>query len=239
MGIFDKIRRIFGDSGDSQAGRTTGPAPTPAFVPPVPRPAPAPGAVVETPEEPLAPAVEAEAAPAVDLPLPEESEADGAQADAIGPDGKERRQKMRRMPRPGTRVLIIDDSATIVALLGRMLKQNNCDILEAGDAETGLAMARSENPELIFLDIVLPGMNGFTALRHLRRDPVTKETPVIMISGNEQATEQFYVQRIGADDFMKKPFSRPEVFARVERLLDDDLIPRRQVSAPAVVPPTV
>ena len=88
-------------------------------------------------------------------------------------------------------------------------------------------MARSENPDIIFLDIVLPGMNGFAALRMLRRDPITKTVPIIMMSGNEQATEAFYVQRIGADDFMKKPFSRPEVFARIERLLDAEMIPRR------------
>ena len=238
MGIFDKIRRIFGDSSDAQAGRTTGPAPTPVYVPPaVSRQQEAGEPIEYEVPAPLASADTSAPPPTAEIELEEEAET--APTEAAAPDGKERRQKTRRMPRPGTRVLIIDDSATIVALLGRMLKQNNCDIIEAGDAETGLAIARSENPELIFLDIVLPGMNGFTALRHLRRDPVTKETPVIMISGNEQATEQFYVQRIGADDFMKKPFSRPEVFARVERLLDDDLIPRRQQSAPAIVPPTV
>ncbi|MEO6104704.1 MAG: response regulator, partial [Pseudoxanthomonas sp.] len=67
------------------------------------------------------------------------------------------------------------------------------------------------------------------ALRTLRRDPITKELPIIMISGNAQATEQFYVQRIGADDFMKKPFSRAEVFKRIEALLDDDGIPRHSI----------
>ena len=124
-------------------------------------------------------------------------------------------------------MLIIDDSATIVALLRRMLRQNELATLEAGDAESGLEIARAEKPDLIFLDIVLPGMNGFAALRALRKDPATHEIPVIMISGNEQAVEQFYAHRIGADDFMKKPFSRSEVFARIERLLDPDRIPRR------------
>jgi len=71
-------------------------------------------------------------------------------------------------------------------------------------------------------------MNGFAALRVLRRDPVTKLIPVIMISGNELATEEFYANRIGADDFMKKPFGRSEVFTRIERLLDADRVPRRQ-----------
>ncbi|WP_240906286.1 response regulator [Thermomonas sp. HDW16] len=135
---------------------------------------------------------------------------------------------MRRNAPAGTRVLVVDDSATIVALLKRMLQQNNYEVLEAFDAENGIEIARREVPDLIFLDIVLPGMDGFNALRTLRRDPITKNVPIIMISGNAQATEQFYVQRIGADDFMKKPFSRAEVFNRIEALLDEDNIPRHQ-----------
>lgn len=140
---------------------------------------------------------------------------------------QDRREKPRVNAREGTRVLIIDDSPTIVAMLRKLLRQNGYDTLEAGDAEKGLELARSEKPDLIFLDIVLPGMNGFAALRQLRRDPITIRTPVIMISGNEQATEQFYAQRIGADDFMKKPFSRSEVFTRIENLLDGELVPKR------------
>lgn len=144
----------------------------------------------------------------------------------------ERRSKPRVNARSGTRMLVIDDSATIVALLSRMLRQNDYTVLEAEDAETGLEIARTQQPELIFLDIVLPGMDGFAALRQLRRDPFTRDIPVIMISGNEQATEQFYVHRIGADDFMKKPFSRAEVFARIERLLDANLVPKRLPATP-------
>jgi len=151
--------------------------------------------------------------------------------DAVDPP--ERREKERRGAAPGTKVLVIDDSATIVALLRRMLRQNELVTLEAGDAESGIEIARAEHPDLIFLDIVLPGMNGFAALRNLRREPATRDIPVIMISGNEQATEQFYAHRIGADDFMKKPFSRAEVFARIERLLDPDRIPRRLQAAAA------
>jgi DNA-binding response OmpR family regulator len=148
-------------------------------------------------------------------------------------ESSNRRGKERPAARAGTRVLLIDDSATIVALLRRMLRQNEYATLEAGDAELGIELARSERPDLIFLDIVLPGMNGFAALRALRRDPETKDIPIIMISGNEQATEEFYVHRIGADDFMKKPFSRGEVFARIERLLDDQGVPRRIPAADA------
>ena len=139
----------------------------------------------------------------------------------------DRRLKQRRTARARTRVLLIDDSPTIVALLRKLLRQNGYDTLEAFDAETGIQLACQEKPDMIFLDIVLPGMNGFAALRALRRDPLTKTIPIIMISGNSAATEQFYVQRIGADDFMKKPFSRAEVFSRIEVLLDAESIPRR------------
>jgi CheY-like chemotaxis protein len=155
-----------------------------------------------------------------------------AGAGTVESNAPERRSKPRVNARSGTRMLVIDDSATIVALLSRMLRQNEYTVLEAEDAETGLEIARTQLPDLIFLDIVLPGMDGFAALRQLRRDPFTRDIPVIMISGNEQATEQFYVHRIGADDFMKKPFSRAEVFARIERLLDPELVPRRLPATP-------
>ena len=141
-------------------------------------------------------------------------------------DVHERRERERRNARPGTRILVVDDSPTIVALLKRMLVQNHFEVLVAYDGESAMEIARRERPDLIFLDIVLPGIDGFSALRKLRRDEATRDVPIIMISGNAQATEQFYVQRIGADDFMKKPFTRAEVFSRIEHLLDEQGVPR-------------
>jgi DNA-binding response OmpR family regulator len=144
---------------------------------------------------------------------------------ALGP--VERRQKGRLDAPAGTKVLIIDDSPTIVVALRKILQTAGYITFEALDAEKGIEAAIQNKPDLIFLDIVLPGMNGFEALRKMRRDPRTQDIPIVMISGNEAATEQFYANRIGADDFMKKPFARSEVFARIERLLDIDNIPRR------------
>lgn len=142
----------------------------------------------------------------------------------------ERRKRARVNAREGTRVLIIDDSKTIVVALRKFLRSAGYETLEALDAESGLEQLREHKPDLIFLDIVLPGMNGFAALRAIRRDPATRDIPVIMMSGNEQAMEQFFGTRIGADDFMKKPFSRYETFFRIERLLDENLVPRRAVA---------
>jgi len=151
----------------------------------------------------------------------------------------ERRQRKRVNARQGTRVLIIDDSPTVVAVLRKTLRSAGYDTREALDAEHGLTLVAQEPPELIFLDIILPGMNGFNALRAIRKIPASQHIPVIMISGNEHATEQFYANRIGADDFMKKPFSRHEIFARIEALLDEEFIPRRrggEATAPALTP---
>lgn len=153
------------------------------------------------------------------------NDAPPASGDTARPTPPERRRS-RRLNHKGRRVLIIDDSATIVASLGAILKSAGCKISEASDAETGIEAVRRESPDIVFLDIVLPGMNGFAALRLIRRDPVARHTPVIMISGNEQATEQFYAKRIGADDFMKKPFSRHEVFARMESLVHAGKLPQ-------------
>ncbi|OZB60881.1 MAG: response regulator [Lysobacterales bacterium 14-68-21] len=149
--------------------------------------------------------------------------------------GTERRQHMPRTQAVrGTRMLVVDDSPTIRAVLGKMLTQDGYVVSKAGDGETALRLAREEKPELIFLDIVMPGMNGFAVLRALRREPDTHGIPIVMISGNLQATEQFYVQRFGADDFMKKPFGRAEVFGRIQHLVEAGRLPARD---PVLDPP--
>ncbi len=132
----------------------------------------------------------------------------------------ERRQRPRVQAPAGACVLVVDDSPTIRAVLAKMLIQDGYSVLRAEDGEKALELARAERPALIFLDIVLPGTNGFMVLRALRHDERTRDIPIVMISGNVQATEQFYVQRFGADDFMKKPFGRAEVFDRIRRLVE-------------------
>ncbi|WP_046562372.1 response regulator [Kangiella geojedonensis] len=142
----------------------------------------------------------------------------------------ERRRNKRVNARPGTKMLIIDDSKTVCTLLKKMLVQNQYEVGIALDGEAGLKLAKEHQPGLIFLDIVLPGINGFQVLRQLRKDPKTKNIPVIMISGNVLATEKYYAERIGADDFMKKPFSRYEVFHRIENFIGVDKRIRRIAS---------
>lgn len=138
----------------------------------------------------------------------------------------------------GMRTLVVDDSPTIRAVLGKMLGLEGYAVQKAVDGESAIELAKTEQPELIFLDIVLPGINGFAVLRALRHDPLTRHIPIVMISGNQQATEQFYVQRFGADDFIKKPFGQLEVQRAIDQLVRTErLPPRMPVSAAAAVTP--
>jgi twitching motility two-component system response regulator PilH len=144
----------------------------------------------------------------------------------------ERRDELRVRASLGARVLVVDDSATIRAVLGKMLAQDGYEVLMAPDGETAVTLAQAQFPDLIFVDIVLPGLSGFAALRALRRDSRTHTTPIIMMSGNQQATEQFYVQRFGADGFVKKPFGRADVFHAVRSLVQAGRLPARVETPP-------
>jgi DNA-binding response OmpR family regulator len=135
-------------------------------------------------------------------------------------DSPERRRQPRAQA-AGLKALIVDDSKTVVAFLGRMLQQNRFQIFEAFDGESALTILETSDVDIVFLDIVLPGINGFEVLRKIRRHPVLgKRTRVIVMSGNEAATEEYYAKRIGADEFLRKPCTREMVFASVERVMN-------------------
>jgi DNA-binding response OmpR family regulator len=136
-------------------------------------------------------------------------------------DRAERRKAPRTQRTGGLTVLIVDDSKTMVAHLGRMMHENRFQVLEAFDGETAVEILDGVKVDLLFLDVILPGMSGFEVLRHLRRNPkMNPEMRIIVMSGNEAATEEYYVKRIGADEFMRKPCSRAVAFATVERVLN-------------------
>ncbi|OOG65999.1 response regulator [Rhodanobacter sp. B04] len=151
-----------------------------------------------------------------------------------GSDGQ--RADMHLQTVTGARMLVVDDSPTICAVLGKMLDKDGYAVTKALDGESAIELARSELPALIFLDIVLPGINGFAVLRALRHDELTRHIPIVMISGNPQATEQFYVQRFGADDFIKKPFGRNEVVACIDQLVRSGRLMARDVARERVMP---
>ncbi len=163
------------------------------------------------------------------LPRALKAGGDASVSDAAGkvPLRRERRRRPRIDAPRGSRILVVDDSSTIRQTLSRMLQQAGYELDQADSGEKGLEQAFIHPPDLIFLDIVLPEMSGFGALRRLRKDELTRDIPVVMISGNARAADQFFLQRVGADDFIYKPFGRFEVFSCIERLVRSGSLPLR------------
>ena len=112
------------------------------------------------------------------------------------------------------RVLIVDDEKAIVDILEFNLQRDGYEALKAYDGPEGLRMAREENPDLVLLDVMLPGMDGFTVCRTLRAEG--NDVPIVMITAREEETDKVFGLEIGADDYVTKPFSMRELLARVK-----------------------
>ncbi len=116
-----------------------------------------------------------------------------------------------------SKVLVVDDDDTVREVLRRYLNRDGHDVLEAADGVTGLALARSESPDLLVLDLMLPGMDGLAVCRELRR---TSTVPVIMLTALGQESDRVVGLEYGADDYVVKPFSPRELALRVGRVLE-------------------
>lgn len=134
--------------------------------------------------------------------------------------GKDRRKHPRPEYGYNARILIVDDSRTVLHALKTTLEKAGFKTLLAPDGEKGIAVATAKQPDLILMDLVMPGINGFQATRVIRRDEATKHIPIIIISGNEQASEKFWGTRIGANGFLAKPISRENLFKAIGEVLD-------------------
>jgi twitching motility two-component system response regulator PilH len=119
---------------------------------------------------------------------------------------------------PIHRILVVDDSATERYYLSDILKKRGYEVATAENAEDGLAMARKGKPDLILMDVVMPGMNGFQATRKLAKDPETQAIPVILCTTKDQETDRLWGMRQGAAAYLTKPVVPAELLARIEAL---------------------
>jgi twitching motility two-component system response regulator PilH len=117
------------------------------------------------------------------------------------------------------RILIVDDSPTDLRVLSGMLERHGHVVSVASSADEGLERARSEHPDLILMDVIMPGMNGFQATRALARDPQTAGIPIIIVTTKSMESDRQWGLRQGARDFMTKPPSERELLARIAQLL--------------------
>jgi DNA-binding response OmpR family regulator len=119
------------------------------------------------------------------------------------------------MQRPA-RILIIEDQVKIVHWLAKFLEEANFEVLSAFDGKTGLQIARSEQPDVIVLDLMLPDMDGLDVCRALRQ---RSDVFIVMLTARVEETDRLIGLEIGADDYVTKPFSPREVVARIRALL--------------------
>lgn len=155
-------------------------------------------------------------------------------------DGTPERRVQRRMnPRVGLRVLIVDDCDRALQEIGEMFVSLGYVVLSTPQPERGLHMACFEKPDLVILDIGMPGMNGFEVIKRMRKDPLARRVPVIMMSGNPRAIELFHKLRVDADGFLQKPFTRRAIFESIECLLDEERVPRRLNALKTVYAPSL
>ena len=116
-----------------------------------------------------------------------------------------------------TRILVVEDNPDLAFGLRTTLEIEGYDVEVAGDGNQGVARARAVRPDLVILDLMLPGMNGYQVLRTLREDG--QETPVLILTARGEEADKVLGFRLGADDYVTKPFGRLELLARVSALL--------------------
>ncbi len=118
-----------------------------------------------------------------------------------------------------TRVLIADDDELMLRLLSYKLTQKGLQVITAADGEQLLAMAGTERPDIIILDGRMPGMDGVEVLKRLKKDTVTQNIPVLMLSARKKEADVVAGLEYGAADYIVKPFMPEELWARIRKIL--------------------
>lgn len=116
------------------------------------------------------------------------------------------------------RVLVVDDSPTERFFLSDLLRKNGYEVITAESGEQGVALAKSEQPDLVLMDVVMPGLNGFQATRQLSRDPATQKIPVIMCTTKDQETDRVWGMRQGAVEYVVKPVEAEVLLGKIVAL---------------------
>lgn len=121
----------------------------------------------------------------------------------------------------GRRVLLIEDEPNIIEAISFILSRDGWTVHTHEDGETAMDKVRATPPDLIILDVMLPGRSGFDILRDIRDDPAFVALPVMMLTARGQAKDRDLALRLGANHFMTKPFSNQDVKDYVRKLMDE------------------
>lgn len=117
------------------------------------------------------------------------------------------------------RVLVVEDSPTQQINMSRLLERHGHEVILADNGRSGVEMARSEQPDIILMDVVMPELNGFQATRKITQDETTRHIPVILVTTKDQETDKVWGQRQGAKGYITKPPREEDLIGMMNQLL--------------------
>ncbi len=113
-------------------------------------------------------------------------------------------------------ILICDDSPVEIINLAKILEEAGCNVIKASNGQEAISLAKKHKPDLIFLDIVMPEMDGYAACRELTKSPETKDSPVVFVSSKGQKADRLWAQMQGAKDLVQKPYQDSEIIDHIQ-----------------------
>jgi twitching motility two-component system response regulator PilH len=125
---------------------------------------------------------------------------------------------MSRIDMTIKRILIVDDSPTERHVLNDLLTKAGFEVVASDSGEDAIHKSKQAKPDLILMDVVMPGLNGFQATRAISRDPETKSIPIILCTSKSQETDKIWGLRQGARDYIVKPVNRDELLAKINSM---------------------
>jgi two-component system alkaline phosphatase synthesis response regulator PhoP len=140
-------------------------------------------------------------------------------AEKLGITQEEVEERLGRLTDTRTKILVVDDEPDTLLPLTRALEADDYAVIGAVDGADALEKVRDETPDLILLDLMLPKLNGYEVCMKLKEDPMTRQTPIIMLSAKGEIKDKVLGIEIGADDYVTKPFDLLELKARIHALL--------------------
>ena len=119
---------------------------------------------------------------------------------------------------PIRKILVVDDSATARHFLIEVLTKNGYEVILAENGDEAITKARSQMPDLVLMDVVMPGINGFQATRAITKDEATKHIPVLILTSKDMETDRIWGLRQGATEFINKPVDPSDLLAKISAL---------------------
>lgn len=137
----------------------------------------------------------------------------------LGIPEQEVERRIRGFSDVRTKIMLVDDEMATLFPLRRSLEAEDCIVIEALDGYEAIRKSKEEMPELIILDLMMPGMDGIEVCHKLKKDPITAKIPVIMLTAKDEVRDKVEGLEIGADDYVTKPFNLHELKARIRSVL--------------------